>query len=226
MRHVTTPHHFRLFRSSVASRARKTWTSRSSFAACATPTSTRSATNGPALPIRSCRGTRSSGVWSASGREVSRIQGGRPGRRWGAWSIRAAPAPTARRAWSSTATPALTFTYNSPDKILGGMTYGGYSERIVVDQDFVLQPVRQARPGGGGAAALRRHHDVFAAAPLGRVRRTEGRRSSGSAVSGTWGSSSPTRSARTWCSSPPRRARRRTRKRLGAARGGRLEERR
>ena len=32
-----------------------------------------------------------------------------------------------------------TFTYNSPDKILGGMTYGGYSRRIVVDRDFVLR---------------------------------------------------------------------------------------
>ncbi|MFN8652562.1 MAG: NAD(P)-dependent alcohol dehydrogenase [Gemmatimonadales bacterium] len=31
------------------------------------------------------------------------------------------------------------FTYNSPDPILGGMTYGGYSDRVVVDQDFVLR---------------------------------------------------------------------------------------
>ena len=29
-------------------------------------------------------------------------------------------------------------TYNSPDKHLGGMTYGGYSDHIVVDQHFVL----------------------------------------------------------------------------------------
>jgi len=32
-----------------------------------------------------------------------------------------------------------TFTYNSPDKHLGGMTYGGYSERIVVDEAFTLK---------------------------------------------------------------------------------------
>jgi alcohol dehydrogenase (NADP+) len=32
----------------------------------------------------------------------------------------------------------LVGTYNSPDKHLGGMTYGGYSSHIVVDQDFVL----------------------------------------------------------------------------------------
>jgi uncharacterized zinc-type alcohol dehydrogenase-like protein len=35
--------------------------------------------------------------------------------------------------------PNGTFTYNAPDKHLGGVTYGGYSERIVVDERFVLQ---------------------------------------------------------------------------------------
>jgi alcohol dehydrogenase (NADP+) len=30
------------------------------------------------------------------------------------------------------------FTYNSPDKHLGGVTFGGYSESIVVDESFVL----------------------------------------------------------------------------------------
>lgn len=33
----------------------------------------------------------------------------------------------------------ITFTYNSPDRHTGGTTYGGYSERIVVDEDFVLR---------------------------------------------------------------------------------------
>ena len=32
-----------------------------------------------------------------------------------------------------------TFTYNGPDKHLGGMTYGGYAESIVVDQAFTLK---------------------------------------------------------------------------------------
>lgn len=32
-----------------------------------------------------------------------------------------------------------TFTYNSPDKHLGGTTYGGYSDSIVVDESFVLR---------------------------------------------------------------------------------------
>ena len=34
--------------------------------------------------------------------------------------------------------PNLTLTYNSPDKHLGAVTYGGYSDSIVVDQRFVL----------------------------------------------------------------------------------------
>jgi alcohol dehydrogenase (NADP+) len=35
--------------------------------------------------------------------------------------------------------PNLTLTYNSLDKHLGGVTYGGYSENIVVDERFVLR---------------------------------------------------------------------------------------
>jgi uncharacterized zinc-type alcohol dehydrogenase-like protein len=35
--------------------------------------------------------------------------------------------------------PNVIFTYNSPDKHLGGVTYGGYSDSIVVDQRFVLR---------------------------------------------------------------------------------------
>jgi uncharacterized zinc-type alcohol dehydrogenase-like protein len=34
--------------------------------------------------------------------------------------------------------PNSTFTFNSPDKHLGGVTYGGYSDSIVVDERFVL----------------------------------------------------------------------------------------
>ena len=43
-------------------------------------------------------------------------------------------------------------TYNSPDKHLGGMTYGGYSSRIVVDEAFVLRVAKDL--------------DLAAAAPL------------------------------------------------------------
>jgi alcohol dehydrogenase (NADP+) len=35
--------------------------------------------------------------------------------------------------------PTFTLTYNSPDPHTGGVTYGGYSNRIVVDEDFVLR---------------------------------------------------------------------------------------
>ena len=35
--------------------------------------------------------------------------------------------------------PNLTLTYNFPDKHLGGVTYGGYSDSIVVDERFVLK---------------------------------------------------------------------------------------
>jgi alcohol dehydrogenase (NADP+) len=34
--------------------------------------------------------------------------------------------------------PNIALTFNSPDKQLGGVTYGGYSESIVVDERFVL----------------------------------------------------------------------------------------
>jgi uncharacterized zinc-type alcohol dehydrogenase-like protein len=39
-----------------------------------------------------------------------------------------------------------TFTYNGPDKHLGGVTYGGYSESVVVDEAFVLRVPAQLDP--------------------------------------------------------------------------------
>jgi uncharacterized zinc-type alcohol dehydrogenase-like protein len=33
----------------------------------------------------------------------------------------------------------MTLTFNSPDKHLGGVTYGGYSDSVVVDEHFVLR---------------------------------------------------------------------------------------
>jgi alcohol dehydrogenase (NADP+) len=35
--------------------------------------------------------------------------------------------------------PNMILTFNSPDKHLGGVTYGGYSENVVVDEHFVLR---------------------------------------------------------------------------------------
>lgn len=40
------------------------------------------------------------------------------------------------------------FTYNSPDRHLGGVTYGGYSENIVVDENFVLRVPENLDPAG------------------------------------------------------------------------------
>ena len=41
-----------------------------------------------------------------------------------------------------------TFTYNSPDKHLGGRTYGGYSESLVVDEAFLLRVPDRLDPAG------------------------------------------------------------------------------
>ena len=41
-----------------------------------------------------------------------------------------------------------TFTYNGPDKHLGGVTYGGYSDSIVVDEAFVLRVPGRLDPAG------------------------------------------------------------------------------
>ena len=44
--------------------------------------------------------------------------------------------------------PNMTLTYNSPDVHLGGVTYGGYSESIVVKENFVLQVPSNLNPAG------------------------------------------------------------------------------
>jgi uncharacterized zinc-type alcohol dehydrogenase-like protein len=41
-----------------------------------------------------------------------------------------------------------TLTYNSEDKILGGVTYGGYSESVVVDEAYVLKVPNSLDPAG------------------------------------------------------------------------------
>ena len=42
----------------------------------------------------------------------------------------------------------MTLTYNSPDKHTGGVTYGGYSGQIVVDESFVLRVPGKLSPAG------------------------------------------------------------------------------
>src|SRR6202008_4370548 len=42
----------------------------------------------------------------------------------------------------------MTLTYNGQDKILGGVTYGGYSDSIVVDEKYVLRVSNKLDPAG------------------------------------------------------------------------------
>jgi len=42
----------------------------------------------------------------------------------------------------------MTLTYNGEDKILGGVTYGGYSDNIVVDEAYVLRVSPKLDPAG------------------------------------------------------------------------------
>ncbi len=62
--------------------------------------------------------------------------------------------------------PGATFTYNSPDVILGGVTYGGYSQSIVVDEAFVLRVPDSANLAGTAPLFVRRNYHVFADAAL------------------------------------------------------------
>lgn len=73
--------------------------------------------------------------------------------------------------------PDTTFTYNSPDKHLGGTTYGGYSQSIVVDEAFVLHipdnlDLAAAAPllcAGITTYSPLRHHNVSAGQKVGIV---------------------------------------------------------
>ena len=44
--------------------------------------------------------------------------------------------------------PNMTLTFNSPDKYLGGVTYGGYSDSIVVEEPYVLRVSNKLDPAG------------------------------------------------------------------------------
>jgi alcohol dehydrogenase (NADP+) len=47
--------------------------------------------------------------------------------------------PNCREGYEQFCDRGVTYTYNSEDTVSGGMTFGGYSERIVVDESFVLR---------------------------------------------------------------------------------------
>ena len=85
-----------------------------------------------------------------------------------------------------------TFTYNGIDKHLGGMTFGGYSESIVVDQAYVLRVSEKAEPRRHRSAFVRRHHHLFAACAIGMSGPAKRSASSALEVSATWASNSLT----------------------------------
>jgi uncharacterized zinc-type alcohol dehydrogenase-like protein len=65
------------------------------------------------------------------------------------------------------------FTFNGPDKHLGGVTYGGYSERIVVDEHFVLRVPSKLDPA---ATAPLLCAGITTWAPLRRAGVTKGKK--------------------------------------------------
>ncbi len=90
----------------------------------------------------------------------------------------------------------MTLTYNGEDKILGGVTYGGYSDSVVVDEKYVLRVPNGLDPAGTAPLLWR------ASRPIPRCdsgRLEKGRRWELSAWADwvTWGSNSPKLLART-----------------------------
>ena len=72
--------------------------------------------------------------------------------------------------------PNVIYTYNSPDKHLGGVTYGGYSDSIVVKEDFVPCSF-QTQSSRSCASLVRRNYNIFPSTALGSHQGQEGWRS-------------------------------------------------
>ena len=83
-------------------------------------------------------------------------------------------------------------TYNATGKD-GTPTYGGYSQAIVVDENYVLRIPDSIPLGQGRSAAVRGHHAVLAPAALEAPAPARRSPSSASAAWATWASRSPTR---------------------------------
>ena len=71
--------------------------------------------------------------------------------------------------------PHMTLTFNSPDAHFGGITYGGYSDSIVVKEHFVLRVPSNLNLAGASASLMRRNYNILAHAALGGHQRQEGR---------------------------------------------------
>ena len=100
------------------------------------------------------------------------------------------------------------FTYNSSDKHLGGVTYGGYSDSIIVDRHFVLR-VPSNLPPAGVAPLLCAGITTYS--PLRRWGEIRGKKVGivGLGGLGHMGVSLPGPSGPMWRSSPPLPKRRR-----------------
>jgi len=82
----------------------------------------------------------------------------------------------------------MVLTYNSPDKHIGGVTYGGYSDTIVVDENFVLRiPANLSL--AGAAPLLCAGITTFSPSTTGEWARARKWASSAWAVWATWASS-------------------------------------
>ena len=106
--------------------------------------------------------------------------------------------------------PNQTLTFNSPDKHLGGVTYGGYSESIVVDEHFVLRVPSNLNLAGVAPLLCA---GITTYSPMRRWGNLKARRSewSASVVWVTWVSNLPWPSAPASLSSQPLPARKRMR---------------
>ena len=130
-------------------------------------------------------------------------------RRSAAWSIRT-HLPQCRAGLEQFC-PNQTLTFNSPDKHLGGVTYGGYSDSIVVDEHFVLRV--PANLNLAGAAPLL-CAGITTYSPMRRWGVTKGKKVGVVGLGGLGhmgGEVCPCASEPTSSSSPPHPARRRTR---------------
>ena len=128
-------------RSRAASRPSTTCRSRSSSAASATPTCTTPATSGTTScrrSTRACRATRSSAASTKVGSAVTKFKAGDLVG-VGCLVDSDRTCPNCKDGLEQFC-PNMTLTYNSPDKHeTAPVTYGGYSDSIVVDERFVLR---------------------------------------------------------------------------------------
>jgi len=113
------------------------------------------------LSVR-CRATRLSDAVVAVGRNVKKFKEAILAA-VGVWSMRAAIARAATKNLEQFCED-VTFTYTVPTKISGGVTYGGYSTSIVVNESFVLRVRDNVDLCCDCAVVVRGDYDVFAAA--------------------------------------------------------------